>query len=385
MNNFTYYNPTRLVFGRGTIAQVSQLIGCNKRILMTYGRGSIKKNGVYGQVTNALQDHSVIEFGGIEANPRYETCLKAAELCRKENIDFLLAVGGGSVLDATKFIAAVALYDGADPWDIPTRRVQVEKALPLGSVLTLPATGSESNAFAVITRDSICEKRGYPSDVTRPRFSILDPETTFSLPRRQTVNGIVDAFAHVMEQYMTHSMNTPLQHRQAEAILLTLIEEGPKVLANPKDYDARANIMWCANQAFNGLIGCGVVGDWATHIIGHELTALWGVDHGQSLAVLMPGVWRHQKERKKGMLLQYAERVWGITDGSEHDRIEQAIRKTVDFFHRLGMKTAPDDYGIPRDGYAEVADRLEKRGVKLGEHKDIGPKEVIEILELCSD
>lgn len=383
MENFDYFNPTRIVFGKGTIARVAALAPKDTPILMTYGGGSIKNNGVYAQTKTALQGFDVKEFGGIEPNPRYETLMQAVELARRENIGFLLSVGGGSVLDGTKFIAAAIRFKGSDPWDILAKRAKVDDAIPLGAILTLPATGSEANGTAVVSRESIREKRAFFSEKVYPRFSILDPETTFTLPPRQTANGVVDAFIHVMEQYMTYPVNAPLQDRQAEGLLLTLVEEGPKVMAQPGDYETRANIMWAATQALNGLISCGVPQDWATHGIGHELTALYGLDHAQTLAVVLPALLRHQRVQKAKKLLQYAERVWGIVEGAEQQRIEAAIDKTEEFFRSLGVKTRLSEYGIAK-GYDEVAKRLGARGSALGEHGDIGPAEIDAILALCA-
>lgn len=297
MNNFTYCNPVKIVFGKGTIAGLPELLPADGTVLLLYGGGSIKRNGVYDQVTRALHGKSWMEFGGIEPNPLHETCRQAITLARKERIGFLLAVGGGSVLDATKYIAAGCKYDG-DPWDILSKGAEVKSALPLGCVLTLPATGSEMNDAAVISRASTREKLCFISPKVMPQFSILDPETTFSLPRRQTVNGIVDAYVHVTEQYVASPCNAPLQDRQAEAVLLTLVEEAPKILVKPSDYDVRANLMWAATNALNGLIGCGVPQDWATHMIGHELTAFYGIDHAPSLAVVLPSLWRHTQPAK---------------------------------------------------------------------------------------
>ena len=313
MLNFTYHNPVQIVFGKGSIAELPKLVPAEAKMLLTYGGGSIKRNGVYEQVTPRPAGRRMIEFGGIEPNPRYETCLKAVELARAEGVEFLLAVGGGSVVDGTKFIAAAVPYKGKDPWDMLTNWIRVPaNPLPLGCVLTLPATGSEMNGGAVISRNATQEKLYFVSPRTFPRFSILDPETTYSLPPRQTANGIVDALVHTTEQYLTYPADAPLQDRQAEAILLTLIEEGPKALADPQNYAVRANLMWCATQALNGLIGCGVPQDWTTHMIGHELTALYGIDHAQSLALVLPGTLRHQRQRKRAKLLQYAQRVWNL-------------------------------------------------------------------------
>jgi NADP-dependent alcohol dehydrogenase len=383
MLNFTYYNPVKIVFGKGAVKELPNLIPAENKVMMIYGGGSIKENGVYDQVVKAMAGRPMVEFGGIEPNPRYETCIKCVDSIRKQGADFLLAVGGGSVLDATKFIAASFYYKGDDPWDFMKDAAGIPtEALPLGSVLTLPATGSEMNGFAVISRDSTQEKLAFGSPQGFPKFSILDPTTTFSLPPRQTANGIVDAFAHVLEQYMTFDAGSPLQDRQAEAILLTLIEEGPKAMAKPKSYSARSNIMWCATNALNGLIGCGVPQDWLTHMIGHEITALYGLDHAQTLALIHPAVIRHFQERKKQKLLQYARRVWGIIDGDENTRLDAAIEKTDEFFRSLGVGTRLADYNIPAEAGKLVADRLAKRGRPLGERGDVKPGDVEEIIAL---
>ena len=381
MNNFTYRNPVELVFGKGTIAELRRLVPQGDTVLFAYGGGSIKKNGVYDQVRAALEGRAVLEFAGIEPNPRYETCMKAVDLCRREGVGFLLAVGGGSVLDAVKFIAATVPFQG-EPWDILAKHAKVEAALPLGSVLTLPATGSEMNGNSVISRDETREKLAFYSPLVYPKFSILDPETTFTLPPRQTANGVVDAFAHTMEQYMTYPADAPLQDRMAEAILSTLIEIGPKLLEHPHDYQLRANMMWTATMALNGLIGLGVPQDWATHGIGHELTALYGMDHGQTLAVVMPAVWRFKFADKKAKLAQYAERVWGVA-GTEEEKAKAAIEKTEEFFRLLGVKTRLAEYGA-ENAMEQVPPRLAQRGVVLGERRDIGPDQVREILRLCA-
>lgn len=381
MNNFVYHNPVRIVFGKRTIAKLTELIPAQRRILMTYGGGSIKQNGVYDQVREALAGRDLLEFGGIEPNPVYETLMKAVEVCRREKVDYLLSVGGGSVLDGTKFIALAVYFAQGDPWDILAKDAPADRALPIGCVLTLPATGSEMNMFSVVSRKSTREKLAFANPQVFPQFSVLDPETTFTLPERQVVNGVADAFAHVMEQYLTYPSAAPLQDRQAEAIVLTLIEEGPKVLKNPRDYDIRANLMWAATQALNGLIACGVPQDWTTHMIGHELTALYGLDHAQTLVVVMPAVWKHQQSPKAAKLRQYAERIWGIPPGP--DQAVQAIQKTEDFFRSLGMKTRLSEYGIGADRFEEIGRRLQDRGAKLGEHGAIGAPEIVEILRLC--
>ncbi len=380
MMNFDYCNPVRILFGKGEIAKLGDLIDPSRKVMMIYGGGSIKNNGVYDQVVAALSEHDVIEFPGIEPNPQYATCLKAVEIVKKEQVGFLLAVGGGSVLDAAKFIAAAALYKDGDPWDILLKQAPVKEALPLGDVMTLPATGSEMNPGSVISRAEFRQKLFFGSPAVYPKFSILDPETTFTLPPRQTINGIVDAFIHVVEQYLTFPANAPLQDRLCESIMLTLIEEGPKVLANPNNYDARANIMWAATCALNGFISLGVPQDWATHLIGHEITAEFGLDHAQTLAIVLPGTMQTQRHRKKDKLLQYAERVFGITSGSEDERIDAAIAATEEFFRSVGQKTKLSEYDIGPEACDVIAKRIRKFPFKLGEHQDIGEAETREIL-----
>jgi NADP-dependent alcohol dehydrogenase len=380
MYNFEYKNPVKIIFGKDTILKVAAEVPKNAKILLTYGGGSIKKNGVYDQVVNALKGFELLEFGGIEANPHYETCMKAVEIVKSEKVDYLLSVGGGSVLDATKFIAAAALYQKGDPWDILVKRGKVEDAIPIGAVLTLPATGSEMNGNSVITRVSTLEKMAFSSPKVMPQFSILDPQCVFTLPDKQVANGIVDAFVHVMEQYLTFNVNSPLQDRFAESILTTLIEEGPKVLADRKDYDAAANFMWSATMALNGLIGVGVAQDWATHGIGHELTAFHGIDHARTLAIVLPGVMNIKRESKKEKILQYGKRIWGITDGTDDDKIDAAIAKTIEFFESVGLPTTLSAYDVPEEPVSKIVARFEKRFYKLGEKADIGFREIEHIL-----
>ncbi|ABA22104.1 Iron-containing alcohol dehydrogenase [Trichormus variabilis ATCC 29413] len=384
MENFVFYNPVKILFGKGQIANIAAEIPTDAKILITYGGGSIKANGVYDQVKSALTGRNVFEFGGIEPNPHLETLLQAVELVRQEGIDFLLAVGGGSVVDGTKFIAAAVPFVG-DPWDILAKQAPVTAAVPFGAVLTLPATGSEMNTNSVVTKWETKEKLFFASPLVFPRFSVLDPETTFSLPPRQIGNGIVDAYTHVMEQYLTYSVNAPLQDRWAESILKTLIEEGPKTLANPTDYDARANLVWAATLALNGLIGAGVPQDWATHMIGHELTALHGLDHAQTLAIVLPSTLSIRRDRKWQKLLQYAERVWNIVDGSEEERVNEAIAKTRNFFESVGVRTRLSDYGVGLETIPLVVENLQKHGLaNLGEHKDVDSQVVEQILTLSA-
>lgn len=382
MENFEFYNPVKVIFGKGQLAKLSALIPKEKKILMLYGGGSIKKNGVYDQVKEVLKDYTMLEFGGIEPNPHYETAMKAVELIKKEKIDFLLAVGGGSVIDATKFIAAASLYLAGDPWDIMSKGKKVEAAMPLGVVLTLPATGTEMNATAVVTRVSTNEKFAFMSPLVFPKFSVLLPDAAGSLPKRQVANGVVDAFVHVIEQYLTYPVNAPLQDRMAESILQTLVEIGPKVYNDPADYDAMSNLMWCATMALNGMISCGVPGDWSIHSIGHELTVIHNIDHARTLAVVLPGLWTILKDEKREKLLQFGERIWNITAGSDDERIENTILKTVEFFESLGVKTRMEDYNVTVYTIDKIVKRFEERGWKaLGDRELITPDVVRRVLE----
>lgn len=381
MYNFEYQNPVKIIFGKGEIQKVGENIPAGSKILLTYGGGSIFKNGVYEQVKAAIKGFEVVEFGGIEPNPHYETLMKAVEVVKKENITFLLSVGGGSVLDGTKFIAAAAFFTQGDPWQILSKQAKIENALPIGALLTLPATGSEMNGNSVVTRVETTEKLSFASHKVMPLFSILDPEVIFSLPDKQVANGIVDAFVHVIEQYLTFPVNSPIQDRFAESILMTLVEEGPKVLANRTDYEAAANFMWSATMALNGLIGVGVPQDWASHMIGHELTAYHGIDHARTLAIVLPGVMHIKRELKKDKLLQLGERVWGIKDGNAEERIDRTIQKTIDFFESVGLPTKLPDYGVSTDTIDKICDRFKKRRFKIGEKADIGPDAIRLILE----
>jgi len=382
MNNFNFYNPVTILFGKEKTAEISNRIPSDAHILMIYGGGSIKKNGVYQQVTEALKGFKVTEFGGIEPNPHYETAMKAVEIIKKEGIDFLLAVGGGSVLDATKFIAAASLYKGNDAWDIIAKQAPINEALPLASVLTLSATGSEMNSGGVITRISTQEKLAFGSPLLFPKFSVLDPQFTFTLPKRQVINGVVDAYVHVMEQYLTYPVNSPVQDRFAEGILLTLIEEGTTALKlDEPDYENRANLMWAATMALNGIIAVGVKTDWATHVIGHELTAFHGLDHAVTLAIVLPGLMKQVKDIRKEKLIQYASRVWNINKGDDEERINQSIIKTDSFFRTLGVATRLAEHQIGKETISRITRRFTDRNMlKLGMQQDISIKDVEEIL-----
>ncbi len=385
MLNFDFYNPTHIAFGEGKIADLNTLVPEKARVLMLYGGGSIHKNGVYDEVKHALGSRLVAEFSGIEPNPTYETLMKAVADVKTHQIDFLLAVGGGSVIDGTKFVAAAAVFEGEDPWEILEKRGNnVSSALPFGSVLTLPATGSEMNSGAVITRTSIHAKLAFGSRHCFPQFSVLDPVKTYTLPVRQVGNGVVDAFVHVMEQYLTYPVNSPVQDRFAEGLLLTLIEEGPKALETPENYEVRANLMWAATMALNGVISTGVPQDWATHMIGHELTALHGLDHAQTLAIVLPAMLRVRKDAKREKLLQFAARVWQIQEGDEDARIEAAISRMQAFFEQMGVKTRLQDYGLGAEQIPAIITSLEAhRMTKLGERRDVTPDISRQVLELA--
>ena len=378
MNNFTFCNPTKLIFGKGTIARIAREIPTGAKIMMTYGGGSIRRNGVYDQVTAALKGRGAVEFGGIEPNPQYETLVKAVELARAEGVDFLLAVGGGSVIDGTKFIATALKYEG-DPWDFLLDPSKAVDAVPLATVLTLPATGSEMNNGAVVSRKEVNEKLAFHNPKCYPLFSVLDPEVCYSLPQRQIVNGIVDSFAHTLEQYLTFDTQAMVMDRWAEGLLQTLVELGPKLVERHDRYDEVANFMLTATMALNGFIAMGVPQDWATHMIGHELTALHGLDHGVTLAIVYPGMMRVMRREKFDKLVQYAERVWGAT-GTPEEKAEAAIEKTDAFFCSLGMKTRLSEHGVGQETIDFIVERFRKRGWNLGENGQVTPERVAEIL-----
>ncbi|MCB5227135.1 iron-containing alcohol dehydrogenase [Alishewanella sp. 16-MA] len=383
MFNFSYQNSTRILFGQDQIKQLAELITPEQKVLLLYGGGSIKTNSVYQQVTAALQAAEVIEFSGVEPNPNFETLMRATDIARREKIDIILAVGGGSVIDGAKFVAAAALFEG-DAWDILAKGANVQQALPIGCVLTLPATGSESNGNSVVTRYETKQKLAFSSPWVYPQFAILDPTVTYSLPPKQVANGVVDAFVHVMEQYLTYPVNAPVQDRFAEGLLLTLIAEGPKALSDPQNYAVRANVMWAATMALNGLIGQGVPQDWATHMIGHEITALFGLDHAQTLAIVLPALMQQQRSQKREKLLQYATRVWQLQHQDEERLIDEAISHTRYFFERMGIPTRLADYGIQAEAIEQLVSKLVQHNMlALGEHQDITPEVSRRILQLA--
>ena len=384
MNNFKYRNPTKILFGKGQIENLSTEIPANSKVLMLYGGGSIMKNGIYEQVTKALSGYEVVEFGGIPANPEYSVLLDALKVIKEENITYLLAVGGGSVIDGTKFLSAAALYEGDTPWDLLTNKKPVTEGMPFATVLTLPATGSEMNSGSVITRAETKEKLAFGGPGLFPIFSVLDPEVIKSIPQRQLANGIADAFTHVLEQYMTYPIGAKLQDRFAESIIQTLVEVAPAIMKDPSDYEAVSNFMWSCTMALNGLIQQGVPGDWAVHSMGHELTALYGIDHARTLAILAGNHYRYNFETKKEKLAQYAERVWNVTDGTLEEKAHAGINKTDEFFKSLGIDIKLSDYTKDYEETGSiVAKRFTERGWDgLGEHKSLTPTDAQKIIEM---
>ncbi|RAY87908.1 NADH-dependent alcohol dehydrogenase [Enterobacter cloacae] len=384
MQDFIYHNPVKILFGHDQIPALAQEVPQDKKVMIVYGGGSVIKHGILQRVKGSLKNSLVFEFGGVEPNPHYETLMKAVEIVKAEKIDFLLAVGGGSVIDGTKFIAAAALYEN-DPWEIITSYGSVVKqALPFGCVLTLAATGSEMNNTAVINRATTQDKLFFASPCVMPQFSVLEPEITYTLPERQTANGVVDAFVHILEQYITFPVNAKVQDRLAEGLLNTLKEEGPTALKNPQDYDARANIMWAATMALNGMLSAGVPTDWASHLIGQEITALYGIDHARTLAIVMPALWRYCKNEKSEKLAQYGARVWNIPESDTKKMADEAINATVAFFEQLGVKTRLSDYDLGDEAIAEVIRKLKEHGhIALGEHGKITAREAEALLKIA--
>lgn len=379
MNNFILHTPTKIVFGKDEVKRLSSLLPKDKKILLLYGGGSIKKNGVYDDVINAMDGLNFVEFGGIEANPDFDTCVKARNFARQNGVEFLLSVGGGSVLDATKFISLI-FYENGDEWEVLEGKKCASNALPLASVMTLPATGSEMNNGGVISRRSTQDKLSFKSRFVFPKFSIIDPSYTASLPLRQIQNGIVDTFVHTLEQYATWDINTPMQDLWAIGILRTLLEEGPKAISDPSDYDVMSNICWCATCGLNGWIGAGVIQDWAVHMIGHELTAFYGIDHAQSLAVVLPSRYRLHLKNKKEKLYKLGVEVFKL-EGNKDQIASNCIDKIEEFFNSLGVKTHLSDYGIDeKEASIKIAERFIQRNKIWGEHSEVTPEVVRVIL-----
>lgn len=383
MNNFNFYNPTRICFGEGKIQELDKWVPADAKVLILLGGESARRNGTLDEVQTALGERDVEIFSGIEPNPTFETLSKAVTQARDSQRDYLLAVGGGSVIDGCKFVAAATVYPGEDTWDIlKTGGRCIKQALPYGTVLTLPATGSEMNKGAVVTRRSINAKLPFSSEQVFPAFSILDPTKCYTLPPRQVANGSVDAFVHIIEQYLTYPANAPVQDRFAEGLLQTLIELGPRSLSEPENYDVRANLMWVATLALNGLIGCGVPQDWATHMLGHELTALHNLDHAQTLAIVLPSMLAHRRDEKLDKLVQYATRVWGISEGSDTEKADAAIAKTRAFFESMGVGTRLSDYDLNASHIPALIDSLSEHGMtRLGERGDVTPEVCRQVLE----
>jgi NADP-dependent alcohol dehydrogenase len=382
MLNFDFYNPTRIIFGKDRLSEINTLVPASAKVLITYGGGSAKKYGTIDKVAEALAPRITHEFGGIEPNPKYETLLKAAEVVRRENIDFIIAVGGGSVLDGSKFIGLAAKYQGEASTLFFDAAVLsgLKSSVPLGTVLTLPATGSEMNNCAVVSYMN--GKRPVYQDLNFPVFSILDPTLTFTLPQKQIANGIIDSFAHVMEQYLTYPVDGIVQDRLAEGILQVLLELGPRSLAEPENYEVRANMVWAATLSLNKLIGAGVPQDWSSHRIGHELTAMFGIDHGQTLGIILPSTMEIRRKQKSAKLLQYARRVLNIDKGSDEAIIDAAIHKTRQFFESLGAKTHLSDFGVKAEQLPAIVEKLREHGqTALSEHKDITPEVSLKILQ----
>ncbi|PCJ88469.1 MAG: NADH-dependent alcohol dehydrogenase [Hyphomicrobiales bacterium] len=383
MVQFSLCNPTEIRFGKGQIGSVGVLIPDNARVLILFGGGSIKKNGVYDQVVKGLAGRVVEEFGGIEANPLYETLQKAARFARDKGSQFVLGVGGGSVIDASKFLSCMLATDIDDPWDMLTGDQSEITPLPNGAVLTLPATGSESNPVSVISSTERHLKIPFANEKARPRFAILDPTTMLSLDRRQLENGAVDAFTHVLEQYMTQPVNTPIQYGYSETILRVLIEWGP-ILVETRSEEACENVMWAANQALNGLIGAGVPQDWSTHMIGHAITALYGIDHARTLTMIMPSLMRYKLNAKKEMLARYGRQVWGIVEPDDLRAAELAIVETEHFWARMSCPIRLSESGV-KISASDLIEHLERAGhIALGEGGDIRPDDVRKILKLAA-
>lgn len=384
MLNFEIQNPTKIIFGADQLAKLPAYLQTYnpKKILIAYGGGSIEKSGLLQRIEAELSAYTVFKFKGIEANPQFKTLMQAVDMIQQENIDFILAVGGGSVIDGVKFISGASRYEG-DPWEVLLRLPDkvFTDALPFGTVLTLPATGSEANSGAVISRDELKEKRTMGGPLFFPKFSFLDPTVVSTLPKRQIANGIVDSFMHVLEQYLTYPTGNLLQEREAEAILTTLIEIAAPLMENPADYKLAANLMWCANHALNGNLRCGVPTDWATHMIGHELTALYGIDHARTLAIIAPRLYEVKFENKKEKLAQFGSRVWKL-QGSKEAVGRQAIRRTEAFFESLGIATHISAYTPSGQDAAEIIrKRFEERGWNnLGERQDLSFDEVYSIV-----
>ena len=373
---FSYHNPTAIEFGQGKIKKIANKIAKDKKILVVYGGGSIKTNGVYDQVIKALENHTFLEFSGVEVNPTIETMNKAVKIVKEEKIDFILAVGGGSVIDGCKYLAAASLYDG-DGWDFLDGTKEVEKALPLGVVLTLAATGSESNNLTVLSKKQSDEKRMYFSNYSYPQFAIMDPSVMATLSDRQLGNGLVDAFVHTSEQYLTHPTTALVNDGYAETLFRGLVKLAD-TWENRRTYTWLENLMHIANQALNFQIGAGVPQDWSTHLIGHELTAYYNLDHARSLAVVQPYLLEVMNEDKKEKIAQLGKNVFGIQNDNK------AVIKAIEaVYNKVGVPTKLSAYEIDDKVISNVSAALTKNGyTAMGENANITLDKVATILTM---
>ncbi|ATH92943.1 butanol dehydrogenase [Bacillus glycinifermentans] len=384
MDSFTYWNPTKLIFGRGEVEKLADEVKqYGRNVLLVYGGGSIKRNGLYDQVVSILEKAglNVHELAGVEPNPRVATVNKGARLCKEHDIDFLLAVGGGSVIDCTKAIAAGAKYDG-DAWDIVTKKHIPTEALPFGTVLTLAATGSEMNSGSVITNWETNEKYGWGSPLVFPKFSILDPVNTFTVPKDHTIYGIVDMMSHVFEQYFHHTKNTPYQDRMCESLLKTVIETAPKLIEDLENYELRETILYTGTIALNGMLSMGARGDWATHNIEHAVSAVYDIPHAGGLAILFPNWMKHTLSENVGRFKQLAVRVFDIDDAGKTDReiALSGIEKLSEFWTSLGAPNRLADYGITDEKLDLIADKAMANG-EFGRFKTLNKEDVLSILK----
>ncbi|MEH7273449.1 iron-containing alcohol dehydrogenase [Neobacillus vireti] len=361
MQNFTFWNPTKLIFGKDQLDQLkNEIPRYGKKVLVVYGGGSIKRSGLYDKVIHLLNEigAKVYELPGVEPNPRITTARKGVEICKNEGIDLLLAVGGGSVIDCTKLIAAGAKYDG-DAWDLVIKKAGVKDALPFGTVLTLAATGSEMNSGSVITNWETNEKYGWGSPFTFPKFSILDPVHTFSVPRDQTIYGIVDMMSHVLEHYFHLDENTLFQDRMCESLLITVMETAPKLLENLESYEHRATILYSGTMALNGILNMGYRGDWATHNLEHAVSAVYDIPHGGGLAILFPHWMKHNLKVKPERFKQLAVRVFGVDpEGKSAEEAGlEGIAKLREYWNRIGAPSRLADYDIDDSKIELMADK----------------------------
>ena len=378
IQNFTFQNPTKILFGKKRIEEIDNEIPKDAKVLILYGGGSVKKNGAFDRAVSALGGRDWDEFSGIEANPTFETLMKAVHKVREGGFTYLLAIGGGSVIDGTKFVSAASLFEG-DPIDLfgwgIGKGLPVQEVVPFGTILTLPATGSEMNSGAVISFVEKNAKVSFRGPKTFPVFSVLEPELTYTLPERQLVNGLLDSFIHVMENYLTYPVGGILQDRYAESILQTLIEIAPRIIdIHHIDYNDRATFMWCATNALNGTINLGVPTDWSSHALGHEITLNHGLDHGRTLSIVLPAMMKVRKNQKWDKLVQYGKRVWGL-HGEDDEIVEQAITNTEIFFSSLGAPTRFSDVGLGEEVIPALVEGLKRhKKVSLSEHGDVTPE-----------